>query len=291
MDVENISKYFKKRYLKHFIPFLSFPNLALSNPHHPFCSFNTNMSSTQKVHILITGANQGLGFVSAQQLLRQGDHLHIYLGVRDQKKGEEALEKLNEQKDKKASNSVELILLDITNDSSIEQVVKTIKQLDILVNSAGISGGFDDTSSPSTIRNQLRTVYDTNVFGTAALTHTLLPLLTNGQHSVKPAIINISSDLGSFGNQSNPNWRHYNIPLAFYPSTKSALNMLTRVYSKQYPNLRIISVNPGYTATNFNGNTGYKTPEEGASAYTHAILNFNGPTGVFVEQEGELIPW
>ena len=249
------------------------------------------MSSEQKVYILITGANQGLGFVCAQQLLRQGDNLHIYIGARDAKKGEEALQKLNEQNDKKSSNSVELIQLDITDDDSIDQIPKEIKQLDILVNSAGISGGMDNTSSASTIRKQMQTVYNTNVFGTAALTHTVLPLLTSGTHSIKPAIINISSDLGSFGNQNNPNWRHYKLPMSFYPSTKAALNMLTTTYAKKFPDLRVISVNPGFTATNFNGNTGHKTPEEGASAYTHAILNFNGPSDTFVEQEGATVPW
>lgn len=249
------------------------------------------MSTAQKVHILITGANQGLGFVSAQQLLRQGKNLHIYIAARDTKKGQEALDKLNGQTDKDSSNSVELVSLDITNDDSIDQITKQVKQLDILVNSAGISGGMEDTSSASSIRKQLQTVYNTNVFGTIALTNTLLPLLTSGNHSVKPAIINISSDLGSFGNQQNPKWKHYKIPLAFYPSTKSALNMFTAVYAKKLPDLRIISVNPGYTATNFNGNTGYKTPEEGASAYTHAILNFNGPSGTFVEEDGKVVPW
>ncbi|PWN34576.1 NAD(P)-binding protein [Meira miltonrushii] len=249
------------------------------------------MSSTQKVHILITGANQGLGFVSAQQLLRQGDNLHIYIAARDPKKGQEALQKLNEQSDKKASNSVELVELDITNDDSIDQITKQVKQLDILVNNAAISGGMEEAKGASAIRKQLQNVYNTNIFGTVALTDALLPLLTTGTHSVKPAIINISSDLGSFGNQNNPDWRHYKIPFAFYPSTKSALNMFTTVYAKKLPDLRIISVNPGYTATNFNGNTGYKTPEEGASAYTHAILNFNGPSDTFVEQGGKTIPW
>lgn len=248
-------------------------------------------SSEEKVYILITGANQGLGFTTVRQLLRQADNLHIYVGARDRQKGEEAVQKFQDQKDKRSSNSVEFLEIDLTKDESIEKASKQIKQLDILVNNAGISGGMEDLSSASSIRTQMLKVFDTNVFGTAAVTQAFLPLLQDGKHAKKPAIINVSSDLGSFGNQQNPDWKHYKIPLFIYPSSKSALDMATVMYAKNYPQLRVISVNPGYTATNFNGNTGYKTPDEGASAITHAILNFDGPTGIFVEEQGETVPW
>jgi NAD(P)-dependent dehydrogenase (short-subunit alcohol dehydrogenase family) len=76
-----------------------------------------------------------------------------------------------------------------------------------------------------------------------------------------------------------------------YPSSKTALNMLTSQYAKAYPQMRINAVDPGYTSTDFNSHRGHKTIEEGADAIVRAALvGPDGPTGAFLDDTGT-VPW
>src|ERR1700748_2062504 len=87
--------------------------------------------------VLITGANKSIGFETAKQLLDLG--YYVYLGSRDLERGEEAAKQLN-------SPNVEVIQLDVSDGQSIKQARETlgskIDSLDVLINNAGISGGF-----------------------------------------------------------------------------------------------------------------------------------------------------
>jgi len=66
---------------------------------------------------------------------------------------------------------------------------------------------------------------------------------------------------------------------------------VTVQYAKQLPNLRINTVDPGYTATDFNGRTGYQTVEEGADIIVRlAMIDTDGPTAEYLSLHGT-IPW
>ena len=55
--------------------------------------------------------------------------------------------------------------------------------------------------------------------------------------------------------------------------------------------MRINAVDPGYTATDFNGHRGVQTVEEGAEAIVRAAtLGADGPTGAYLDRHGA-IPW
>jgi NAD(P)-dependent dehydrogenase (short-subunit alcohol dehydrogenase family) len=72
-----------------------------------------------------------------------------------------------------------------------------------------------------------------------------------------------------------------------YPSSKSAVNMLTSQYAKAYPAMRINAVDPGYTATDLNGHRGTQTVEQGAEIIVRmAMIGPDGPTGGFMDQHG-----
>jgi NAD(P)-dependent dehydrogenase (short-subunit alcohol dehydrogenase family) len=76
-----------------------------------------------------------------------------------------------------------------------------------------------------------------------------------------------------------------------YPSSKSALNMLTSQYAKAFPGMRINMVDLGYTATDLNGHRGTKTVEQGAEAIVAmALIGPDGPTGTFTDENGP-VPW
>jgi NAD(P)-dependent dehydrogenase (short-subunit alcohol dehydrogenase family) len=83
--------------------------------------------------------------------------------------------------------------------------------------------------------------------------------------------------------------REANFPV--YASSKAALNMLTIRYAAAFPRMRINSVDPGFTATDFNEHRGTQTVEEGAEAIVrYALIPADGPTGSFFDRNGAE-PW
>jgi NAD(P)-dependent dehydrogenase (short-subunit alcohol dehydrogenase family) len=153
---------------------------------------------------------------------------------------------------------------------------------DVLVNNAGISGGRIAPSDATA--DDMRSVYETNVFGVVRVLHAFIPLL---EDSSAPVVVNVSSGVGSLGLSSDPEgpWSDANYPV--YASSKTALNPLTIRYSAAFPRMRINSVDPGFTATDFNRHRGTQTVEEGAEAIIrYALITPDGPTGGFVDRNG-----
>ncbi len=160
--------------------------------------------------------------------------------------------------------------------------------LDVLINNAGITGEQPQNISECNIDN-LRKVFETNFFGAVQTTQQLIYLL---KKSDEPRIINISSPLGSLSVQSvseNPNHRIYDA----YSSSKTALNAFTVLLSKEFQNtnFKIISVEPGYTATNLNQHKGTQTTEQAANVIVKFITGPNIETGKFYDRNGGELTW
>ena len=103
--------------------------------------------------------------------------------------------------------------------------------------------------------------------------------------------MNVSSGMGSMTITSDPERLESGIVALGYPASKAALNMLTTQYAKAYPGLRVNCVDPGYTATDLNDNTGTQTVEEGTEVIVRlAQVAADGPTGRFFDARGE-VPW
>ena len=140
-----------------------------------------------KTLILITGANQGLGYYAAQQLASQGKY-HVLIGSRDFSKAEKAIQSLVSDSTVQVSSSdLEPIQIDINDDASIAAAAKTIDdkyhKLDILLNNAAIAMPDDEAykSGGSKLRDFYRQHYETNVFGTVATAEAFIPLLRKGE--------------------------------------------------------------------------------------------------------------
>ena len=227
---------------------------------------------------LITGANKGIGFATAKLLAARG--FTVIVGSRDEDRGKQAEHELRE-----AGADARAVQLDVTDSSSVRRAADWIDaefgRLDALVNNAGIARG-DGTGKPSeTTVDTLRTVYETNVFGVATVTNAMLPLLLRANPAAR--IVNVSSEVGSIGSMTDPDsplWPFTSVP---YPSSKTALNMLTAMYAKELRDtgIKVNAANPGYCATDLNGRRGFRTPEQGAEVSVHlATLPADGPTGV-----------
>ncbi|WP_405468182.1 SDR family NAD(P)-dependent oxidoreductase [Streptomyces canus] len=224
---------------------------------------------------LITGANKGIGFETARQLLTLG-HI-VYIGARDVERGEKAA----------AALGTRFVQLDVTDDASVRGALATIDsaegRLDVLVNNAGILGhGVID--GPAALR-----VFDTNAVGIVRVTEAALPLL---RKSSNPTVVNVSSSAGSFWAVTDPERPEFNLPLTLYSASKSAATMLTVQYAKSQPGIKFNAVEPGTTATDLTAAFGVgRSPEESAKVVVRlATLDANGPTGTFQDENGE-VPW
>jgi len=238
--------------------------------------------------VLITGANKSIGFETARQLLAKG--YYIYLGSRDIKNGDEAVTKLKGE----GFGNIQAIQIDISNPESIEAASKQITELDVLINNAGISGGFPQ--SAVTIDSAvIREVFDTNFFGTINVTQAFLDTL---KKSEEPRIVNVTSGLASLTLHSDPDWKYYQVKSAAYGTSKTALNAYTVVlaYELKDTAFKLNVVDPGYTATDFNHHNGPGTVEDAAKIIVkYATIDADGPTGKFfsndIDEEGQESPW
>jgi NAD(P)-dependent dehydrogenase (short-subunit alcohol dehydrogenase family) len=222
---------------------------------------------------LITGANKGLGYETARQLIGQGHT--VYLGARDVGRGAAAASELGGR----------FVQLDVTDDGSVDAALATIAEreghLDVLVNNAGVSTSVD-VSAPEAER-----VFDTNVIGIVRVTQAALPLL---EQSAAPVVVNVSSALGSFWAVTNPERRQFHFPAVVYGASKAAVSMLTVQYAKSLPGIKFNAVEPGFTATDLTPMSGAGQPvETGAAVIVRmASIGADGPTGTFWEDEHEL---
>lgn len=251
---------------------------------------------------LITGANKGIGFEVAKQLLQKG--FYVYIGSRDKQKGLEAVEKLKAG----GSANVEAVQIDVTDDNSVKnartEIGRKTDVLDVLINNAGISGVKLDengryipqtwTATEASI-DTFKEVYETNIYGVVRVTQAFLDLL---KKSPAPRIVMVSSTVGSLSLQSNPDWQAYEFgKFAVYGSSKSALNMFSvhLAYELKDTAFKVNMVDPGYTKTDFTNHNGGEVEEAGKRVAKYALIDQEGVTGKFFSEEtnpatGE-IPW
>lgn len=235
--------------------------------------------------VLITGANKSIGFETARRMGALG--YGIWLGCRDPGRGEAAACKLRD-----AGSIVRVIEIDVSDDRSVAaaagRVAKEDGRLDALVNNAGISGAW--TSPSEQPMADIKAVYETNVFGPIRTTQAFLPLLKAAPHA---NVVMVSSGLGSMGWLTTPGHEFYGVNLLGYNSSKTALNAVTVSLAKELAStgIRVNAADPGYTATDFNNHSGYRTVEQAADVIVRlASLDHTGPTAGFF-YDGGAVPW
>ncbi len=243
----------------------------------------------EKMVALVTGANKGIGREIASQLADLGHT--VIIGARSAPAGERAAADLRE-----VGGEVTSVVLDVTDPASAataaDAVRKRCGRLDALVNNAGISGrpgaDFAGQLPASANVDDVRFIFETNVFGVITVTAAFLPLL---RLSDAPRIVNVSSSTGSLSKTSdfsNPD----PIALGYVPS-KTALTSLTIQYARGLAaeNILVNAVCPGFVATDLNGFRGTRSTTEGAvQAVRMATIDADGPTGTFTDDQGP-VPW
>lgn len=232
---------------------------------------------------LVTGGNSGIGFAIADQLLGRG--LTVWIGARDEERGTAAADRLG--------RGARAVRLDVLDHESIAAAASQLSELDVLVNNAGVNPGGDDITT--TPLEQLRTAYETNVFGLIAVTQAFLPALQRSSH---PRIVNIGSGTGSLTWSSGPNpqfdWELVRGGGLAYRSSKTAVNSVTLMTAHALGDgFKVNALAPGLRKTNLYAgmSIGGDPAEAAAGAVRLALLPDSGPTGALWSWDGTRAPW
>jgi NAD(P)-dependent dehydrogenase (short-subunit alcohol dehydrogenase family) len=166
----------------------------------------------------------------------------------------------------------------------------------VLVNNAGIShAGKPGRPLPEIAKSgrasvasldEVRAVFETNVFGVIAVTQAMLPLL---RETPAGRIVNVSSSSGSLTLNAAPTNPHRAMFGAVYSPSKTALNAITLAFALELESTRIKvnAADPGFTATDLNNFAGTRSVQEAAREPVRlALLDANGPTGTFSNENG-----
>jgi NAD(P)-dependent dehydrogenase (short-subunit alcohol dehydrogenase family) len=242
---------------------------------------------------LVTGANKGIGLQIAKDLAGHG--LTVLVGSRNLEQGELAA--------KSVGADARALQLDVTSQASIDAAAARIRdelgRLDVLVNNAAISHAGQPGRSLEEVaksgrlsvvsEDEVRAVFDTNVFGVIAVTQAMLPLL---RQAPAARIVNVSSTSGSLTMNSDPANPHRAM-FGTYSASKTALNALTVAFAADLEpaGIKVNSACPGFTATDLNNFQGTRTVQQAAREPVRlALLEADGPTGTFSNEDGP-VPW
>lgn len=244
---------------------------------------------------LVTGANQGVGFQVSKELAANG--VTVLVGARNFERGEAAA--------KEIGGGAIPIQLDVTDRVSIATAAQYIHEqfsrLDLLVNNAAISNTRKGslslpeyakiTQASNVSLDEVRAVWDTNVFGPLAVYQAMLPLL---RKSADARIVNVSSGVGSLATNADPAYSYRAFYSPVYPASKAALNAITlaMMVELESTGIKVNLVSPAFTRTKLNGFEGTESLEDGSREVVRvALLGADGPTGTFTRWNNVTIPW
>lgn len=225
---------------------------------------NKERESQEKIAV-VTGSSSGIGFETSLLLARK--RFHTYATMRNLNKSQ----KLNDIA-KNENLSLETLQLDVTDDKSVKNAIRQIKdkssRIDILVNNAGYGtiGSVEDMSI-----NAFKSQFETNFFGVIRVTKEVIPIMRDQGNG---KIINVSSVGGKMG-----------IPLnSAYTSSKFALEGFSESmrYELEQFGIDVILIEPGVVKTNFfenvdvainNNNNNSATKSNKTSPYSQLTQN------------------
>ncbi|KAK4935513.1 hypothetical protein LTR10_023424 [Elasticomyces elasticus] len=230
---------------------------------------------------VITGANRGLGVEFVRQLSSNSSNT-VIAAVRSLQGDLDDLKKLSSQVQAKV-HVLECNTGDIKSIHKFGEDVKQVlggKQIDYLLNNAGINSTPDQTSLDITAES-LREHIDVNVAGPAETVKTLLPQLGKGS-----VVMNMTSGLGSCGKKL-PKCTTYSI-------SKAAVNMLTVHQSEQLKDrgIQVICMDPGWVKTRMGGEGAILEPHVSIGGMLKTLHNLQETdSGKFYTYTGEEVPW
>lgn len=218
-------------------------------------------------HVVITGANRGIGLELARHYKAEGWRV---TGV---------CRETSAELEKYADRVIDKI--EVTSELSIKELVETLQgqKIDLLINNAGVL--HDDVLGSLDI-DSLRLQMEVNAYAPLLLCEALLPNLISGSK-----IANITSRMGSIGD--NDSGGRYG-----YRASKAAFNAFGRSLALDLKGrgIAVAQLHPGFVKTRMVNFGGMITTEESVAGLTERIdaLNLEN-TGSFWHCNGEELPW
>jgi NAD(P)-dependent dehydrogenase (short-subunit alcohol dehydrogenase family) len=234
----------------------------------------SSLVQVKKKNILITGANSGIGLALLKKLLTFENKVLATYNSNSQN--------LDEIK----SNNFYKIKCDQRVNSDFTELKKRLNnfKIDIIFNCAGVVGpSFQDQEIEEINFEDFNEVLSVNALSIVKI----IQLILKNKNSVPQLIINISSDAGSLGKNTQGN-------AYIYRTSKSALNSITKNMSvdlyKKYKTISI-AIDPGNVKTNMNPG-GYLQSDDCASSIINIISSdLDIKNGKFLDLNGNEIPW
>jgi NAD(P)-dependent dehydrogenase (short-subunit alcohol dehydrogenase family) len=226
------------------------------------------------VKVLVTGANRGIGLAFVKAFADAG--CKVVATVRD----------LKNANDLQNIKDVLILELDCGSQESIQNFVKNwqMEPLDLLINNAGVF-------EPENLNHDtMHHVFQVNsgillLFILVAPLMIFQKLLPRLELSSQPKVINITSRVGSIADNGSG---HY----IAYRSSKTALNMITKTLSIDFPKISFLALHPGHVQTRMVGFTGHLTPEESVARMINVINDLTlENSGSFMHCDGHVLPW
>ena len=233
--------------------------------------------------VLITGASRGLGLEHARQYLAKG--WEVIATARDPE-GAPGLKALESQD----TGLLRPVKMDVTDHARVEAVAEELAgaSLDILLNNAGTYGpksafeGMHYQSLESMDYDLWREMHEINVMAAFKVAVCFRPHLEAAAH---PLLVNMSSDMGSIGNNS--------LGHAYaYRSSKAALNMLNKGMAIEWQDLTVIAMAPGWCRTDLGGPEAPVDPAESVRMQQQLFERLESSrSGEFINRFGETVNW
>lgn len=238
--------------------------------------------------MLITGSNRGIGLELVQRYLQYDDTM-IFATCRNPADAK-ALNDLAEQYPQR----LKVLELDVTNQTSINEARRSISAqvdgLEMLVNNAGILPGGVASMEISSAKfgfldaQAMMEVFHVNTVAPVLIAQAYTDLLRAGKSA---RVINVSSDAGSITRREKG--CNYS-----YPSSKAALNMMTRCLAGDFraDGVIVISIHPGWIRTDMGGPHARLGLEDAVPSMMKVIDGLKmADTGAFFNWDGTHVPW
>jgi NAD(P)-dependent dehydrogenase (short-subunit alcohol dehydrogenase family) len=232
---------------------------------------------------LITGANRGLGFEHARQFAERGWQV---LACARQPESTGPLQDLA----RRFPARVQIHPLEMNDFDAIDRLARVLQgqPVDVLINNAGTYGplGVPEGMAYQTLSGMdyglWREILEVNLLAPFRMSVAFYPHLLAGQ---KRLLVMMSSDLGSVAqNQQGGSYA--------YRASKAALNMVARGMSREWRELIVIAMAPGWCHTHLGGPAAPVDPAESVRLQQQV---FDGLTladsGQFINRFGETVPW
>ena len=229
--------------------------------------------------VLITGANRGLGLEYTRQFLEQGWRVIACTRKPDAPE----LRSLPAER-------LRIRELDVVDHAGVDRLAGALadEPIDVLINNAGTSGpqGFPECSAYSGLENMdydiWRQIIEINLLGAFKVATAFRAHLAKSGRGI---LINMSSDLGSVAQNTQGNL--YN-----YRSSKAGLNILTKGFGNEWPDIISIAMAPGWCKTELGGDDAGIDPADSVREQIKTIGRLTREhSGCFIDRFGETVPW